>query len=222
MADQPIPSLRRVAQLKGFDRAFAQAPLAAQVIQRLASLRLFEVGAEKTAGQRQHPMQLIPAGELLLEPLLLLDIERFHRQRVAPGQLHHHVAEALALQLHQELETVAASATGEAVIELLGRRHRHRRRFVVVEGAEANKFAPLLLEHHVLTHHIHDVGPFLDRLDRAWMQAGNTHTRAAGTCILAAAAPSGTVQPGEKRSAPPWGSRNIQVPSAPGWNTALR
>ena len=120
-------------------------------------------------------MQLITARELLPQALLLIGIERFNRQGVTPRQLHHHIAEALTLQLHEELEAVAAGPTGEAVIELLGRRHRHRRRFVVMKGAEPHKFTALLFEHHVLTDHINDVGPFLDRLNRAGMKPRNAH-----------------------------------------------
>jgi len=43
---------------------------------------------------------------------------------------------------------------------------------VVVEGADADELAPLLLEHHVLAHHVDDVGALLDGLDRARVDAG--------------------------------------------------
>ena len=115
-------------------------------------------------------MQLVPAGKLLPEPLLLWPLQGFHRQLVLACQLQHHIAEALALQFHQELDGIASSAAGEAVVELLGWRHRHRRRFVVVEGTDPDELTPLFLEHHVLAHHINDVSAFLDGFNRAGME----------------------------------------------------
>ena len=120
-------------------------------------------------------MELFPARELLAQPLLLGTIEGFNRQLVFAGQLQHHIGEAEPLQFHQELDRVPTGATGEAVVELLGWRHRHRRGFVVVEGADPDELPPLFLEHHVLTHHINNVRPFFDRLDRAGMEAREGH-----------------------------------------------
>ena len=117
-------------------------------------------------------MELLAPRELLAQPLLLGTLQGFHRQLVFAGQFQHHIGEAAALQLHQELDGVATGAAGEAVIELLSRRHRHRRRCVVVEGADPHELPPLLLEHHVLSHHIHDVGTLLDGLDRSGVETG--------------------------------------------------
>ena len=121
MADQSIPALRCIAQFKRFDRAVTEPSLLAQVLQSSLAFRALEVGAKPAAGHGQRLVELVPARELLLESLLLFDIKGFDRQRIAPGQLHHHVSEALALELHQELEAVAAGTAGEAVIKLLGR-----------------------------------------------------------------------------------------------------
>ena len=66
-------------------------------------------------------MQLVTAGQLLAQALLLRALEGLHRQLVFARQLQHHIAEALTLQLHQELDGIAAGPAGEAVVELLGR-----------------------------------------------------------------------------------------------------
>jgi hypothetical protein len=40
-----------------------------------------------------------------------------------------------------------------------------------VERTDADELASLLLEHHVLAHHINDVSAFLNGLDRAGVEA---------------------------------------------------
>ena len=127
VAQQAIPALGRVAEPEGLERGFAQATAIAQIGQSGSPLRGAQLGTEPASSQAQGPMQLLTARELLAQPLLLGALEGFNRQLVLARQLQHHIAEAVALQLHQELDGVAAGPAGEAVIELLGRRHRHRR-----------------------------------------------------------------------------------------------
>ena len=122
-------------------------------------------------------MQLFATGELLAQPLLLGAIEGLDWQLVFARQLQHHIAEALTLVLHQKLDGIAAGTTGEAVVELLCRGHRHRRRCVVVEGTDAYVLTTLLFEHHVLAHHINDVSPLLDGLNRAGVETRQAQGR---------------------------------------------
>ena len=120
-------------------------------------------------------MQLLSPGQLLLQPLLLRTVNGLDGHLIAPGQVQHHVAETLPLKLHQELDGVAAGTTGEAVVELLGGRHRHRRLAVVVKRTDADKLPSLLLQNNVVTHHINNVGPLLDGVDRAGVKTGIDH-----------------------------------------------
>ena len=175
MLQQTIPLIRRIAELKGLLGGGTQPSGLTEVLEGLCASRRHQLAAKPTGSQGQGPLQLVPAGQLLPQPFLLRTIHRLDRQLVAPRQIQHHIAETLALELHQELDGVAASTTGEAVVELLGGRHRHRRFAVVMERTDPDEFPSLLLEHHVLAHHINDVGPFLDGLDRSWVQAGVHH-----------------------------------------------
>lgn len=60
-------------------------------------------------------------------------------------------------ELHQEADCRAVRAATEAVIELLGRRHRERRRLLVMERAQPHEVGAALLELHVAAHHVDDV-----------------------------------------------------------------
>ena len=171
---QAVPSVRGVAQLEVLQAGGGQLPLPLQVSQGLLALRPPQLALKPAGRQGQHPVEPLPAGELLAQPLLLGGVDGVHRQLVPAGQLQHHIAEAAALQLHQKLDRIAAGTAGEAVVELLGWRHRHRRRGVVVEGADPDELPPLFLQHHMLSHHIDDVGPFLDGFDRAGVEAGKS------------------------------------------------
>src|SRR5437763_16183494 len=57
------------------------------------------------------------------------------------GEPLNRLAELEALDLHQELDDVAALATGEAVVELLARRHVERWGALLVERAQALEVA---------------------------------------------------------------------------------
>jgi len=46
-----------------------------------------------------------------------------------------------------------------------------------MKRADADKLTPLFFEHHVLTDHIDDVGPFLDGFDRAGVEARQAQAR---------------------------------------------
>jgi hypothetical protein len=214
---QAVPAGRGIAELEGLEGGLGEAALPAQVGEGRRPLRSAQLGLEPARRQGQHPVQTVAAGELLPQPLLLGTVEGLDRQLVLAGQIQHHLAEAGALQLHQELDGVAAGAAGEAVIELFGGRHRHRRGCVVVEGADADEFPALLLEHHVLPHHIDDVGPFLDGLDRAGVETGKaqgcwfwgrpTPGLGPGPAPLWGMAPGLGGGGGRHRRLPGWGAR---------------
>jgi hypothetical protein len=65
-----------------------------------------------------------------------------HLHPDALGQFLDRIEELEPVVLHQELERGAVRAAAEAVIELLGRRHRERRRALVVEGTTRRILAP--------------------------------------------------------------------------------
>ena len=175
MLEQAIPLIGRVTQLELIEGGFAQAAGLTQIAKCISTGVCSELCTEPAGGQCKRSVQLVAARQLLFEFLLLRTIDGLHRQLISAGKVKHHLAETLTLKLHQELDGVSSCAAGEAVIELLGRRHRHGRLAVVVKRADADKFTTLFLEHDVLTHNIHDVGAFLDGLDGAWVKSGADH-----------------------------------------------
>ena len=56
--------------------------------------------------------------------------------------------------LHQEPDGRAVRAAAEAVVELLGRRDRERRRLLAVERAQPEPVRPALLQLHVAADHV--------------------------------------------------------------------
>ena len=120
MAEQAIPAVGSKAELEGLQGGFTQAATFAQIGESGGSLRGAQLAAEPTRRKGEDPVQL-----LLAQPLLLGTIEGLDRQLVFARQLQHHIAEALTLMLHQKLDGIAAGTTGEAVVELLCRGHRH-------------------------------------------------------------------------------------------------
>src|SRR5581483_10705781 len=59
--------------------------------------------------------------------------------------------------LHEEGDRVAVRAAAEAVVELLGRAHRERRRLLAVERAAGGEVGAGLLERDVTLDHVDDV-----------------------------------------------------------------
>ena len=121
MVEQSVPGFGGIAEPERVDRGRLQAPLFPQVAERGLSLGLLQRRAKEPRGQRHHPMQLLAPRQLLTQALLLGAVEGLDRQLVFARQLQHHLAEAGALQFHQELDGVATGAAGKAVIELLRR-----------------------------------------------------------------------------------------------------
>jgi hypothetical protein len=60
--------------------------------------------------------------------------------------------------LHDEVDGTATLAAAKAVANLLRRRHRERRRLLVVEWAQTNEVGATPAQTHEVAHHIHDVG----------------------------------------------------------------
>ncbi len=73
-------------------------------------------------------------------------------------QVLHRVDEAQAEVVGQKADRVAALAAAEAVIELLGRADRERRRFLGMERAQSGEVGAGLLQLHMPADHLHDVG----------------------------------------------------------------
>ena len=85
IVDQAIPALRGIAQLKALNAALIKTALLLEVGQGSGPLQLAQVAPEPAAGQGQHAIELLPAGELLPQAFLLGGIKGFHRQRITPG-----------------------------------------------------------------------------------------------------------------------------------------
>ena len=68
------------------------------------------------------------------------------------------------VHLHHELENVAARAAAEAVIDLLDRMHRERRRLFGMKGAQAGEILPVLFQAHVFADHADDVRLLFDAI----------------------------------------------------------
>ena len=89
-----------------------------------------------------------------LDALLALDLPRLVRRQllvldrhaVALGEALDGLGEVAGLELHHELEDVAADPTAEAVVQLLRRLDREARRLLVVERAARHR-ADALLAH---------------------------------------------------------------------------
>src|SRR3546814_3383605 len=91
----------------------------------------------------QRAEQLLGVGILVA----LLRLAR-HLDAGAPGEVVDRVEELEPVVVHQERDRRAVRAAAEAVVELFGRRHRERRRALVVERAARGVFLALALERH--------------------------------------------------------------------------
>ena len=144
--------------------ASASRPRSAQIAARgLAFGVAFELAREKCRGFAMHLHQ---RGALLLFAALLG--RALARARHGDAALFrdgaHRVQEVALVHLHHELENVAADAAAEAVIDLLHRMHRERRRFLGVERAEAGEILAALFQAHVFADHADDVRLLLDAI----------------------------------------------------------
>ena len=119
MAEQAIPLIRGIAELKRVLRRRGQSPLRREIRHGLLASRALELRSKPTGSQGNSPLKLLTTGQLLTQTLLLRPLNGLHRQLIFASQLQHHVTEALALELHQKLDGVPTRTAGEAVIELL-------------------------------------------------------------------------------------------------------
>ncbi|TSE23007.1 hypothetical protein Taqua_01934 [Tepidimonas aquatica] len=81
-----------------------------------------------------------------------------HAQSQLRSQLVHGVPKAGARVRHQKVDGVAVRAAAKAVVELLGRADRERRRFFGVERAQADEVGPAFAQRHVAADDLDDVG----------------------------------------------------------------
>jgi hypothetical protein len=77
---------------------------------------------------------------------------------------------------HQETDRIAVRAAAEAVVELLRRAHRERRRLLVMERAEAEMIRARLFQLHVARHDIDDVDANQQVLLEGFRNQGKTGT----------------------------------------------
>ena len=96
-----------------------------------------------------------------------------HFHAHALGQFLDRVEELEAVVVHQEADRGAVRAAAEAVVELLGRRHRERGRTFVVERTPRRILPPLPLERHARTHHLDDIRPGEQVVDEGVGDAGH-------------------------------------------------
>ena len=104
MLEQAIPLIRRITQLELIEGGFAQAAGLPQVAKCIGTGFSPELGTKPAGSQCKRAVQLVAARQLLFEFLLLRPVDGLHRQLVSPGKVKHHLAEALTLKLHQELD----------------------------------------------------------------------------------------------------------------------
>ncbi len=109
--------------------------------------------------RRRLAMQLNKRGALLLlAPLFGRVLARSRNGDAAfIGDRAHGLHEIAFIHLHDELEHISAHTAAEAVIDLLHRMHRKRRRLFGMKRAEPRKVLPILFQAHILAHHADDV-----------------------------------------------------------------
>jgi hypothetical protein len=100
---------------------------------------------------------------------------------VAVGQQLHRLGEAQPLLLLDELDRVAADAAAEAVVELLLRVDRERRRALLVERAEADPAGALAAQVGVGGDDLDDVRGLLDPLQALLGDQRHQNLAASGT-----------------------------------------
>ncbi|TSE18327.1 hypothetical protein Tigna_02563 [Tepidimonas ignava] len=154
---QKAPLRRGVAQAIGFGDDAGEAT----AFQVLDGARAgLELGLVRARGLRQ------PFGQGLLLPTLgggacaRGRVVRLvgHAQPQLRSQIVHGVPKAGARVRHQKVDRVAVRAATEAVVELLGRADRERRRFFGVERAQADEVGPAFAQRHVAADDLDDVG----------------------------------------------------------------
>ncbi|MPM55420.1 hypothetical protein SDC9_102217 [bioreactor metagenome] len=90
----------------------------------------------------------------------------------ARRQFAHGVDETHALVFHDETDGGAVGAAAEAVVELLARADRERRRLFVVEGAAGGVIGARLLQRYVAVDQVDDVDPGQQILDEVFRDHG--------------------------------------------------
>ena len=114
-----------------------------------------------------------------------------HLHAVLLGQLLHGIDKAHAVVFHQEVDGIAIFAAAKAVIELLARADRERRRFFTVKRAQPQQVGTGLFELHMATHHVGHIDAGQQFLNKA-VRNGHSgcHCRGVGGGVLAAKAGS--------------------------------
>ena len=148
-----LPSVGRVADAEsGGDRARQAALLEVGD----GAGRLLELGAIELRRLERNRRQI----HRLLAPVRLARaFDARHLEPGVPRELFDGIGKRLAAVLHQEADGRAVRAAAEAVVELLRRAHRERRRLLAVERAARLVVRPGLLERDVAVDDVDDVDP---------------------------------------------------------------
>ena len=162
-----VPSIRRKADAKAPQALLAQPPPEQILASLLRLIRLPQILRVISRGPVEHLPQPRPSLALLLDPRILLLPLHLHPEPL--GERLDRLAERKPLLLLEEREHIPLLAAAEAVIELLLRIHRERRRALIMEGAQPLEPLPRPLQLRIRRQHlrdIHGVAHLLDRLRR--------------------------------------------------------
>jgi len=168
--NQPPPFVRRITKPVVAPLVFGKStPL--EFAPRRRSLCLLETFTEEVLGlleQRALTLALLPTPPGL-------GTSRRELNAVAACQPLHRLREAEVLELHEELEDVAALVTSETVVETLLRVDRERRRFFFVERAQALPASTSFFQPNVVADNLNEVGRLANASDDVTVEVGIHH-----------------------------------------------
>ena len=147
---ESVPLVEAVAQAEGLDDVVAQ-PAAVEVAQThgAAHLVLVEQAGKILLRKLRHVEQGIA---LVVALLLLVGQFLFDDSDIVflckPAQ---RLGIGVVLVLHQETYSIAALAATKALVDALGRRHRERRRLLIMERTTANEVCSATFHRHKLS-----------------------------------------------------------------------
>src|SRR6185437_1183882 len=154
-----LPARRRIADAEMRGDHPRQSP-ALQIRDR--SRRILELRAIEPGGGEQRFIEVL---RNLARLALARPLDARHLEPRVAGERFDRLGERLAAVLHQETDRRAVRAAAEAVIELLGRTDRERRRLFAVERTARLVVGARLLERHVAVDDLDDVDARKKRLD---------------------------------------------------------
>ena len=166
---------QRIAQRRKTVRRIAQTELGADRVVHAAAVEVaarFVAGCELLLKKLRRRFQRRVLIDAVRGRVALLGIAR-HFHTDALGEFVHRIEKFEAVVVHQEADRSAVRAAAEAVVELLGGRHRERPRAFVVERATRRVFLALALQRHARGDQLHDIGACQQVVDECVGDAGH-------------------------------------------------